>query len=240
MSLQIRGILNKLTPENFQKLSDELMKVDLNSSKILNGTILLIFDKAINEPKYSSMYAQLCKRLSLEAPNLKKNSEDSYCSFLKILVNVCRLKFEDRAIYCENLINSTSGVLSEEDEEKKNIAKQKMLGNVKFIGEIFKLDMLAETHLHKMLQSLLHKDPRKYQSLEDRCDDMECLAQILKTCGKQLDALPGKSLMDQYFEHLVHKIEGNSRYPPRIRFLLRDVVELRQSNWIPRKVSFFL
>lgn len=188
MYFQIRGILNKLTPENFEKLSDELLKVDLNSSKILNGTIVLIFDKAINEPKYSSMYAQLCKRLSLEAPNFEQ-SNDNYCTFLRLLVNVCRDKFEKRAIYCENIINS-SNLLADEDEEKRNIAKAKMLGNVKFIGEIFKLDMLEESHLHRMLQSLLHKGTRPNPTLDQRCDDMECLAQIFKTCGKQLDALP--------------------------------------------------
>lgn len=165
-----------------------MLKLDFNSSKILNGTILLIFEKAIDEPKYSSMYAQLCKRLSIEAPNFETNN-DSCCTFLRLLVNNCRDKFENRAIHFENIINQSS-VITDDDEEKKSIAKAKMLGNVKFIGEIFKLGMLAESHLHKMLQSLLHKGSRSITTLEQLCDDMECLAQILKTCGKQLDASP--------------------------------------------------
>lgn len=43
--------------------------------------------------------------------------------------------------------------------------------------------------------------------------------------------------MDQYFEHVERKIQTNSYYPPRIRFLLRDVIELRNNNWIPRKIA---
>lgn len=43
--------------------------------------------------------------------------------------------------------------------------------------------------------------------------------------------------MDQYFEHVERKIQTNSHYPPRIRFLLRDVIELRNNGWIPRKVA---
>lgn len=43
--------------------------------------------------------------------------------------------------------------------------------------------------------------------------------------------------MDQYFEHVERKIQTNSHYPPRIRFLLRDVIELRNNNWIPRKIA---
>ena len=30
---------------------------------------LQVFEKALDEPKYSSMYAQMCLRLSEEAPN---------------------------------------------------------------------------------------------------------------------------------------------------------------------------
>jgi hypothetical protein len=38
----VRGILNKLTPEKFQKLSDDLLQTELNSGVILKGVILLV------------------------------------------------------------------------------------------------------------------------------------------------------------------------------------------------------
>lgn len=91
----MRGILNKLTPEKFQELSDELLKLDLNSIQILNGIILLIFDKALDEPKYSSMYAQLCKRLSVEAPSFDEKPEGP-CTFVRLLLAICHEKFNDR------------------------------------------------------------------------------------------------------------------------------------------------
>ena len=59
---QVRGILNKLTPEKFEKLSDDLLySIGLDSPTVLKGVILLIFEKALDEPKYSSMYAILQK-----------------------------------------------------------------------------------------------------------------------------------------------------------------------------------
>lgn len=228
---KVRGILNKLTPEKFQKLSDDLLKLDLNSSKILNGVILLIFDKALDEPKYSSMYAQLCKRiekeLEIDIDNTKSNT------FLQILLNVCRDKFENRVQYSEKIINSELA-LTDDLEEKKNVAKQKILGNVKFIGELYKLDMLGEPHLHKMLRSLITS--KSSASTEKNCEDMECLAQLIKTCGKNLDTELGKQLMDQYFDRM-EQYSLSSKYPPRIRFLLRDLIELRNNNWTPRKVA---
>lgn len=66
---KVRGILNKLTPEKFDKLCLELLNVGVESKLILKGVILLIVDKALEEPKYSSLYAQLCLRLAEDAPN---------------------------------------------------------------------------------------------------------------------------------------------------------------------------
>lgn len=91
----MRGILNKLTPEKFQKLSDDLLGLELDSDKVLRGVILLIFEKALDEPKYSSMYAQLCKRLSEEAPNFEPAGQP--CTFKLLLLNKCRAEFENRA-----------------------------------------------------------------------------------------------------------------------------------------------
>lgn len=61
-----------MTPEKFEKLTDCLIALGLYTPQILKGVILLIFEKALEEPKYSSMYAELCKKLSVklvEPPN---------------------------------------------------------------------------------------------------------------------------------------------------------------------------
>lgn len=39
---KVRGILNKLTPEKFAKLSNDLLNVELNSHVILKGVIFLV------------------------------------------------------------------------------------------------------------------------------------------------------------------------------------------------------
>lgn len=229
--------MNKLTPEKFQKLSDDLLSQNLNSPKVLNGVIHLIFEKALDEPKYSSMYAQLCKRLSKEAPNFE-TEPDNKCTFLRLLLSVCRDKFENRSQFSEKIYAATVQTANDcepDDEERKHVAKQKILGNVKFIGELFKLDMLSESVLHKMLERLLDKKSRSYPTLEDRCDDIECLSAIFRTCGKNLDTEKSKKLIDQYFDIMEYK-SNSSKYPARIRFLLRDVIELRKEMWKPRKI----
>lgn len=221
---KVRGILNKLTPEKFQKLSDDLLRIELSSSIILKGVILLIFDKALDEPKYSSMYAQLCKRLSEEAPNFEP--PDKPCTFRVLLLNKCKTEFDKRAETLEQYGNKQ---IMEEDE-RRQLAKRKMLGNIKFIGELGKLEILADGILHRCIQELLKTRG------DDASEDLECVCQILRTCGRILDSDQGKNLMDQYFERMAILAE-NQELAPRIRFMLKDVIDLRVGRWIPRKAA---
>ena len=223
---RVRGILNKLTPEKFQKLSDDLLRIELSSSVILKGVIILIFDKALDEPKYSSMYAQLCKRLSEEAPNFEP--PDTTCTFRVLLLNKCKNEFENRAATLEQYGYIDNSL---EEEERRQLAKRKMLGNIKFIGELGKLEILAEGILHRCIQELLVT-----RKGDDPSEDLECLCQILRTCGRILDTDKGKMLMGQYFERMTTLAE-NTDLAPRIRFMLKDVIDLRQDGWVPRKAT---
>ncbi|XP_035520629.1 eukaryotic translation initiation factor 4 gamma 2b isoform X2 [Morone saxatilis] len=107
-----------------------------------------------------------------------------------------------------------------------------MLGNIKFIGELGKLDLIHESILHKCIKTLLEK--KKRVQLKDMGEDLECLCQIMRTVGPRLDHEKAKSLMDQYFGRM-RSLMNNKELPARIRFLLQDTVELRENNWIPRK-----
>ncbi|ENN78791.1 hypothetical protein YQE_04747, partial [Dendroctonus ponderosae] len=230
---KVRGILNKLTPEKFQKLSDDLLRVELQSPVILKGVIILIFDKALDEPKYSSMYAQLCKRLSEEAPNFEQG-DGSTNTFRILLLNKCKVEFDNRAAALERNINGVAedGSLLDKDEleERRQTTKRKMLGNIKFIGELGKLEMLSEGILHRCIRELLVRRG------DDPAEDLECLCQIMRTCGRILDTEKGKNLMEQYF-YRMRSLAENMDLQPRIRFMLKDIIDLRNDNWMPRKAT---
>ncbi|XP_056640174.1 eukaryotic translation initiation factor 4 gamma 2-like [Diorhabda sublineata] len=176
------------------------------------------------------MYAQLCKRLSEEAPNFESPNQPT--TFRVLLLNKCKLEFENRAAALEN--NGASyaagfgGANSEEEEERRQIAKRKMLGNIKFIGELGKLEILSENILHLCIKELLVRRG------DDFSEDLECLCQILRTCGRILDTNKGKNLMNQYFERMKMLAESQD-LQPRIRFMLKDVIDLRDNGWVPRK-----
>uniref|UniRef100_A0A4W4G5I4 Eukaryotic translation initiation factor 4 gamma 2 n=1 Tax=Electrophorus electricus TaxID=8005 RepID=A0A4W4G5I4_ELEEL len=234
---KVRGILNKLTPEKFDKLCLELLNVGVDSKLVLKGIILLIVDKALEEPKYSSLYAQLCLRLAEDAPNFDNQSSEIQSSqkqsttFRRLLISKLQDEFENRARNVE-IYDKNDGPLTSEEEEQRAIAKIKMLGNIKFIGELGKLDLIHESILHKCIKTLLEK--KKRIQLKDMGEDLECLCQIMRTVGPRLDHEKAKSLMDQYFGRM-RSLMNNKDLPARIRFLLQDTVELRENSWVPRK-----
>lgn len=45
-----------------------------------------------------------------------------------------------------------------------------------------------------------------------------------------------QQLMDQYFNRMKLLAE-NQEFPIRIRFMLKDVIELRRDGWVPRKAT---
>ncbi|XP_017780283.1 PREDICTED: eukaryotic translation initiation factor 4 gamma 2 [Nicrophorus vespilloides] len=173
------------------------------------------------------MYAQLCKRLSEEAPNFEP--PNGPCTFRLLLLNKCKVEFEQRSEILEQYGHKDQTI---EDEERRHLAKRKMLGNIKFIGELGKLEILSETILHRCIQELLCAKRRG----DDPSEDLECLCQIMRTCGRILDSDKGKKLMDQYFERM-SVLADNQELQPRIRFMLKDVIDLRSDGWAPRKVA---
>lgn len=160
---QVRSILNKLTPEKFQPLSDELLKIYYEAPHILNGVVVLIFEKALDEPKYSSMYAQLCKRLSDSVSQFEGGKGGAVQqTFLDVLSKVCWEKFENRFKYYEvggqGPVNGQEAVLTADEEERQHVVKQKMLGNLKFIGELYLLGQLDDPIIHNCVLQLLGND----------------------------------------------------------------------------------
>ena len=65
---EFRAILNKLTPEKFDRLFEQLLE-KITSADILKKSITTIFEKAVAEPTFCFLYAELCLRLRDVGPS---------------------------------------------------------------------------------------------------------------------------------------------------------------------------
>ncbi|KAJ8357843.1 hypothetical protein SKAU_G00206370 [Synaphobranchus kaupii] len=232
---QVRSVLNKLTPQMFQSLMKQVTELTIDTEERLKGVIDLIFEKAISEPNFSVAYANMCRCLmGLKVPTTDKQTVT--VNFRKLLLNRCQMEFEkdkDNDQLFEEMQKAMEAAaveevrqrLKEELEEAKGTARRRSLGNIKFIGELFKLKMLTEAIMHDCVVKLLKSHDE---------ESLECLCRLLSTIGKDLDFQKAKPRMDQYFTQM-EKITKEKKTSSRIRFMLQDVLDLRRSNWVPRR-----
>ncbi|KAK4291306.1 hypothetical protein Pmani_035859 [Petrolisthes manimaculis] len=89
----MRAILNKLTPEKFDKLIGSVKELPIYTTESLSAVVDLIFEKAMNEQGFSSTYANMCKVLSLMSVsgngNESSNSGSSEVNFRNLILNKC-------------------------------------------------------------------------------------------------------------------------------------------------------
>ena len=59
-----KGILNKITANNVEKLTCELKSLVLDTEHQLRQIVKILFEKAVSEPMYANQYATICVVMS--------------------------------------------------------------------------------------------------------------------------------------------------------------------------------
>ena len=72
---EIKAVLNKLTPQNFDKLVLKVTDIKFDQEKSLVGLIDQIFDKSLTEPTFCELYAQLCQSLRDQLPEFESEGK---------------------------------------------------------------------------------------------------------------------------------------------------------------------
>lgn len=227
---QIKGILNKLTPQNFDKLFAQVKDANIDSASTLTGVISQIFDKALTEPTFCEMYARFCVQLAAELPEFVEEGEK--ITFKRVLLNKCQEEFE-RGEQEQKEAESVEEegevkVLAEERSERRLKARRRMLGNIRFIGELYKKTMLTERIMHECIKKLLGE----YQNPDE--EDVEALCNLMSTIGRIIDHQKAKDHIDVYFARM-EVLSNNMKLSSRLRFMLKDVIDLRKAGWQERR-----
>lgn len=250
---KVKAALNKMTPEKFDRIADQILLIasqskDESDGRTLRQVIQLTFEKATDEAHWASMYAKFCKRmLETMSPDIRdeniKDKNGNVVSggnlFRKYLLNRCQEEFERG--WTTNLPEAPEA----DDGEKKTseatmlsdeyyaaaAAKRRGLGLVQFIGELFKLGMLTERIMHECVHKLVD-----YKGMPDEAE-IESLCKLLRTIGANLDETDkGRPMMDIYFQ----RIQGMADLPElqsRMRFMLMDIIDLRRARWVSKETN---
>ncbi|CAI9102079.1 OLC1v1000276C2 [Oldenlandia corymbosa var. corymbosa] len=227
---QLKGILNKLTPQNFEKLFEQVKQVNIDNAITLTGVISQIFDKALMEPTFCEMYANFCSHLAVGLPDLSVDNEK--ITFKRLLLNKCQEEFERGEREQEEAnqvdVKGEAKQSAEEREEMRLRARRRMLGNIRLIGELYKKRMLTERIMHECIKKLLGQ----YQNPDE--EDVEALCKLMSTIGEMIDHPKAKEHMDVYFD-MMEKLSNNMKLSSRVRFMLKDAIDLRKNKWQQRR-----
>uniref|UniRef100_A0A6B2KYA2 MI domain-containing protein n=1 Tax=Arcella intermedia TaxID=1963864 RepID=A0A6B2KYA2_9EUKA len=234
----IQSLLNKLTPDKFDMFLHRLLAMNISCT---NTLIKLIFEKAVTEHRYCDLYARLCFEISSQSAAQNASLNNPLKNFKRLLIEHCQKEFNSKTQPPKISMELDVEKRLQLEESSKRI-KIHNLGLVKFIGELFKFKMLSESVIHKCLMSLITKSQSS--------DDLENFCVLMNAVGKFLDHREAQPMMNGYFERIKYYgslstitydkgpvvIPGTDiEILSRIRFLLLDLVELRNSKWVPRK-----
>ncbi|GBC02527.1 hypothetical protein RclHR1_04670005 [Rhizophagus clarus] len=168
-----------------------------------------------------------------------KTTEDKFMQgatlLRKYLLNRCQDEFEKN--WVPSVGKREPNLISNENYEAAKVKRQCL---IRFICELFRLNMLLECIIHECIKKLLiFQGSPKEEVMENLCILMNMAGARLdhvqtNTNLTQLSHAKAKIYMDSYFEHM-EKILKLPNLSGRIKFMLMDVIDLRNNAWKPRQ-----
>jgi len=203
---KVNGILNKLSPEKFDSLLQQLFAIVAadNSEAYLERVVPLIFAKAIAEPKISALYATLTRHL------YGLVGSDERPAVLKQLLQLC-----DRLLY---EIADLVGTLSEEQALK---LQTKRSGNVRFLAELYAEGVIPSEEVVSRLEYLVDCA---------RQDGSEAVFSTQLVC--ELLTLAGADLPWKAVSPILSTLPAlAAKHPARVQFLVWNLTDLSSREW---------
>ena len=182
-----RAILNKLTPQKFEILVKKFGELDIDNKEKLEACIALIFEKALDEPGFSEAYANMCR--DMQKREVGMTADGKKINFRTLLIERCQKEFFknymedlDEEGHKKDMANAKTEderkALQAAFDDKEMRARRRSMGNIRFIGELYKFRLLTGKIMHECVRRLL--------AMNDE-ESLECLCKLLRTVGKVLE-----------------------------------------------------
>jgi hypothetical protein len=191
---KIKGLLNKITSDNYKKLIEKL-KIQLTDFEFNNDMLINISDLILKKIYYDNKFHDLYI-------NISKTIWSIYPPFKKILLNNCQKEF----INIDNYINEYNNEIDEEEKDKIN---RKILGTIEFISHLYICNSISKNIIQQCVLHLVNFEDDKH---------VESLKKLKEIVG--FDKLD-KELIFFVNNKIIEKLE-DVNISSRIRFMLEE------------------
>lgn len=221
----VKSLLNKLTIEKFNIISEKIARVlegSLNKNSEVQLIVDAMIDKAVSEPDWSEMYADLCQVLQWRSVAPEGDPETiRRTPFMMALLNRIQGEFEAMP----TVLNQELTGEGEERQLEEARVKRRVLGVVKLIGELFHRRLLGFKVVNDVVVELVIKS--------DEPDEhhVECFLELIATVGYFIDQNPKmKVVLDSWFGRL-RELQNKSCYSKRLKCVIQDTIDMRRAEW---------
>ena len=235
-------------------------ELDLHSLKIQSGLFIKVMQERNNPGNFYTVFFPMAKieevgqqvsEIFLSYPECEKDATKQN-SFKNILLNKCQNEFDKEDIYVgwksdKDAYEKKKESLSERDRREKEEGlefrrikiKKQMLGNIRFIGELFKKEMLKSKIMRICIESLLKMNELEngqFADIDEEMDeeDHEAVCKLFSTIGRAIDQGKTKPYIDIYFEKIA-TLSNDKKLGSRPRFMYKDLIDLRRNRWVARR-----
>ena len=199
----------------------------------------VLFNKSVNEKAFVGLYAKLCKDFDKKLPqrNEKAAGKKTTSKMRSKLLDQCKeiFKIENNEKFDE--------YIKVQDKEERNIKlKNFVLGNVNFIGELIKIQILSKKIVKQCLNNLLARfnDSKSDESLN--MINLEAVVILLNNFGtllkerekklKEDDKKAFNNVVDEYLQKLEEIIkDNNSPIDAPVRYKIINLIDKSKNNW---------
>ena len=237
------------------------MELTLVSIKIRRGIFIKIMRAKDESDKLYTVFFPVTKskaigqtysRIFLSQVECEKDG-DKCNSFRGILLNKCEDEFMKQNIYDgwkqekkeydvkKNSLPDREKLEKEEELEFRRIKiKKQVLGNIQFIGALYKKDMLKARIMRYCIESLLKLEELEnghFKDTKEKMDeeDHEAVCKLFTTIGSTIDNGKNRQCIMAYFEKIEKMSNDDDNLNSRSRFMYKDLIELRRNRWVARR-----
>ncbi|EER09864.1 eukaryotic initiation factor 4f, putative [Perkinsus marinus ATCC 50983] len=222
--------LNRITAENFMQVTASLAELGIDEGWKLELVVRTIFDKAIQESYYCEIYSDMCMQLRRVLPEFEGDDINKPMTFTRALITKCQEEFEalpvDLAPTPEEEAKANGD--AQELEVIRSKKKERILGNMKFIGQLFLRQLLSAKVIKEVVGQLI------FRSDEPEEHYIECVCILLLNIGSTLDQYDrGRNMCTAFIRRLrdIKRLD----YPSRLKFMIQDLIDNRSRGWVDRK-----